>query len=409
MPAVYRVALLLDAASGFMRQALRGISAYRHAGASWRVAALGSHALDVLEDSGTEWDGLLGYIATRDRAERVRRQPVPAVNLGNRIPTPGIPQVIGDDVAMGRVAAEHLLDRGFRRFAYCSVTGEAFTRERGRGFSETVAAAGHPCDLYEPGIERSALWNWALRQADLARWVEGLASPVGALCAHDGLGVELLEACGRAGVRVPEDVAVVGVDNDAVLCEVAEPPLSSIDANTVRRGYEAAALLDRLMAGEAPPEGPTRIEPIGVVARRSSDTLAVDDENVRAAMRFIYEHADTDISVADAAAVTYVSRRTLEYRFRKLMGHTLGEAVRRAHVERARGLLLTSDLTLHDVARASGFKNDVALSHVFKRETGLSPGQYRKRRRRPPTQDADGTVVQDPDAAGESSAGPRAD
>ncbi len=378
MPATYRVALLMDASSGFMRQALRGISAYRHAGASWRVASLGSHALEVLEGSGTEWDGLVGYVATRDRAERIGGLGVPAVNLGNRFPTPGIPQVIGDDVAMGRVAAEHLLDRGFRRFAYCSVADEAFARERGRGFGEIVGAAGRACDLYEPGIERVASRNWSLRQADLARWVEGLPSPIGILCANDGLGVELLEACGRAGRRVPEDVAVVGVDNDAVLCDVAEPPLSSVDANTVRRGYEAAALLDRLMAGEAPPGEPILIEPINVVARRSSDTLAIDDENVRAAMRFIYEHADTDLSVADVVAATYVSRRTLEQHFRDVTGHTLAEAVRRAHVERARGLLLTTDLTLYEVAEASGFKNEVALSHAFKRQAGLPPGEYRR-------------------------------
>jgi LacI family transcriptional regulator len=200
---------------------------------------------------------------------------------------------------------------------------------------------------------------------------------------NDDRGREVQEACRDAGLRVPEEVVVVGVDNDALLCELADPPLSSVALNAEAGGYRAAALLDRMMRAPTRSRTPERllVEPIHVVTRRATDIVALDDPEVAAALHFIQNHATEPIVVSDIVEDVMISRRALELRFRSAIGRTLHAEIRRIHLERARRLLVETDLPITQVAEASEFGRASYLAHAFRQAFGSTPAHYRRRMR----------------------------
>lgn len=218
---------------------------------------------------------------------------------------------------------------------------------------------------------------WALDEKVL-RWVRGLPRPVGVFAANDAWGVQLIEVCRQANLRVPDDVALVGVDNDDLLCEMARPSLSSVAVPAEQVGFEAAALLDKLLAGETPAAGSALFPPVRVVARQSSDLLALDDAEVAAAVRLI-RRAGKPIQVADILREVAISRRALERRFAAVLGRGLGEEIRRVRVERARELLAGTELPMAAVAARAGYSGVTRLCVAFRKGTGYAPADYRRR------------------------------
>jgi LacI family transcriptional regulator len=212
----------------------------------------------------------------------------------------------------------------------------------------------------------------------LKKWLQSLPKPVAVLACDDDRGREVLEACQDASLAVPEDVAVLGVDNDELLCEISDPPLSSIALDTQRGGYEAAAALDRLMAGQPVSNRRILVEPTRVVSRRSTDVFALQDRPIAMAVRFINDHVRHSIGVIDVMRYVGLSRRTLEVRFRKVMGRSVLEEITRSRLERARHLLLETDLPIQAVAESVGLKDANYLARVFHRETGMSPTAFRR-------------------------------
>jgi LacI family transcriptional regulator len=202
--------------------------------------------------------------------------------------------------------------------------------------------------------------------------------PAGVMACNDMRGQHVLDACQRVRLGVPEQVAVIGVDDDVLLCELCDPPLSSVVPNAERIGYEAAALLDRLMAGEKPPREEWRIEPLGVTTRQSSDVLAIDDPNVASAVRYIREHACRGATVPDVLQHVPLSRTILERRFRKYLGRSPQAEIRAVQLKRVQQLLAETDLRLERIAELAGFEHPEYMSVVFKRQTGQTPGEYRR-------------------------------
>jgi LacI family transcriptional regulator len=221
----------------------------------------------------------------------------------------------------------------------------------------------------------------AAEENDLARWLRGLPKPVGIMASYDIRGQQVLAACRGAGLAVPDEVAVIGVDNDALLCELASPPLSSVIPNAHRAGYEAAALLDQQMAGKRVAATAHLIAPLGIAARQSTDVLAVDDREVARAVQFIREHACEGINVADVLRAVPLSRRVLEQRFQNLLGRTPREEILQVRLSRVKQLLGETDLPLYLVAERTGFEHVEYLSVVFKRETGRTPSRWRSEAR----------------------------
>ena len=324
---------------------------------------------------------MIAHIFNHDLAEALIETGKPIVNVSGVLPDLSFPRVGVDHVAVGRLAATHLLERGFRHFGFVGYPDHAFSVGRESGFRTTLEAAGCRLISYHQRDpehrDPTGLWEW---DDGLRRWLAGLPRPVGILASHDPQGVELSEACRQAGLRVPEEVALVGVDNDDLLCELARPALSSVALPAERIGFEAARLLDQLLTRpRARSVGqPLLLAPLGVVTRRSSDVLAIDDPEVAAAVRFIREHAYEPIQVKDVLGEVPVSRRTLERRVRAALGYGIWEEIRRAHMERGRALLAETEMPMSEVAKHAGFSDARQLSVVFRQETGLTPTDYRR-------------------------------
>jgi LacI family transcriptional regulator len=269
-----------------------------------------------------------------------------------------------------------------RNLAYFGVPRgpNRFLNLRRESFTQLVGQDGDPCETFEvSGTEQESSPNWERELDRMVKWLQRLPKPVGIMACDDHRGFQLLDACRREGIPVPEEVAVVGINNDRVLCELAYPPLSSVDPGGIRIGYEAAACLDRMMRGGRPPRKPIHLEPSGLVARQSSDVIAVEDREVAAALRFIRENAGSPITVEDVVRAVMISRSFLERKFQQHLGRTPKAEILRVRMAQAEQLLAESDLPLAEIALRCGFNHENNFSATFLRETGYRPGAYRKR------------------------------
>jgi LacI family transcriptional regulator len=313
----------------------------------------------------------------------IRSTGLPAIDLRGAVPGSPIPLVGLDSHAAARLAFKHLRERGFRHFAYCGVIAGQyrFLDLRAEEFERLAREGGFSFSQFPRDTNDHASKTWDQQQEQILRWVTRLPKPVGIMSCHDDRGIELLNTCRQAGVAVPDDVAVIGVDNDEVLCELADPPLSSVDSNTEQIGYRAAALLDQLMVGEIKLSGTTTIEPLNVVARRSTDTLAIDDREMAAAMRFIREHACDGINVDDVLWQLGMSRSTLDRRFSNAFGTTPSDEIVRLRMNRVKQLLIETDYPLPKIADLAGFEHSEHMGALFRRTFGQTPGNFRDTRR----------------------------
>ena len=374
------VALMFAISDSPHAELVRGIMDYEPRGRSWRIdVAPDAAEISVTMLEGWGGDGVITLLDTPEEIEAGRQLGVPLVNLSGVFADTGFPRVAADYEAIGRLAAEHLLECGLRRFGYYGVEGLWFSELRRKGFLDAVRAAGGDCSVLDvPESTKSPLpWNHWMEP--LERWLGTLRPPVGILAVHDFRARVVIEACRRLGLRVPTDIAVMGVDNDHVPCELSPVPISSVERDNWRAGYEAAALLDRLMNGGTTAEMDLFVQPKGVVRRRSTDILVVDDPYVTALVQYIRDHVSEPFGVERLSSVVPVSRRWLEIRFKQCLDCTPLEYIRRVRVERAKELL--GSLTPHsmdEVAAAAGFSDATHLRKVFQRVTGTTPSRYRR-------------------------------
>jgi LacI family transcriptional regulator len=374
------VALLVETSLISGREILRGISRFVREHGPWSIY----HEPRSLEASVPGWlkkwhgDGIIARLQTERITAAVLDTRLPAVDVLGVAAGGRVPLVHVDDKAIGRAAAEHLLERGFTHFGWCGFQEVNWSDTRRRTFLDALAAAGHTCQQYAYSPHRHSDSSWEAQQERLARWVAALPKPAGILACYDPVGQKVLEACRRAGVSVPEEAAVLGVDNDETICEVCDPPLSSVAANHHRVGYEAAALLDRLMRGKPVPKAPLYVLPTGVVVRQSTDVLAIGDSDVAAALHYIREHACERVSVRDVIQRVSISQTALKDRFRRLLGRSIHDEILRVRVRRAKELLAQTDMPIRTVALRAGFRHQEYMGVVFRQKVGLTPGQFRK-------------------------------
>ena len=325
-----RVALIYDATMAYNLRVIGGVAAYLQEGTKWNVYIEENALKDQrLPDLGAwEGDGIIANLDHPNVAMAVVKSKLPTVGFGSGYgwyaPESDIPYFFTNNQAIARLAAEHLLERGFRYFAYCGYPRtpiNGWSGKREREFAERVSVRGYPCRIYR-GRHRNSL-RWAHIQKALCAWLVSLPKPVGLMAANDNRARQVLEACRVCGLRVPEEIAVIGVDNDEVLCRLSSPLLTSIEQGAARIGYEAAALLDRIMSGKTSAKRRYVIDPEGVVTRLSTDVIPVEDPQVAKAMSFIWEHACDGIKVPDVVAAVAASRSGLEARFKTALGPIL--------------------------------------------------------------------------------------
>ncbi|APZ93376.1 XylR family transcriptional regulator [Fuerstiella marisgermanici] len=374
------VALLIETSNSYSRGVLDGITEYVRHHERWSIF------LPEQERGGRppQWlgrwsgDGIIARIETDEIAASLRRTKLPVVDVSAARHLPDIPWVETDDEAIAELGVQHLLDRGFRNLAYCGDPGFNWSNWRRDKFRLLVESAGVAANVYDSLSRNDPKYSWNREKRGLAKWLKDLPRPIGIFACYDIQAQKLLEVCRELDIAVPEQIAVLGVDNDQLLCELSDPPLSSIICNTQRTGFEAAALLDRMMNGEQIDSAPVLVAPQGIQTRQSTDILAIDDPDVATALRFIREHALEGINVADVVRHVPLSRRVLESRFKKILGRSPHEELTRLKLERIKELLTETDLSLSEIARRTGFEHDEYMCVFFRKLEGMPPGQFRQ-------------------------------
>lgn len=378
-----RVALLIETSNAYARGLLRGVISYIREQKPWSIylAEHGRGDRPPAWLNGWNGDGIIARIETPAIANALRHLRVPIVDVSAARLIPSLPWFETDDAAFAQLAFEHLRERGFKHFAFCGDPSFNWSEWRSDHFSRAAKAESLPCHIYRPTRRFSR--DDADSVDDIARWVKQLPKPVGVMAAYDHRGQQLLDACRRLGIAVPEEVAVIGVDNDELICELSPPPLSSVIPNTPRIGYEAAALLDQMMSGRQVVARTHLIPPLGIATRQSTDVLAVEDRHVAEAVRYIRQHACEGIDVGDVLRAVPQARRLLERKFRKLFKRTPHEEILRVQLDRVKLLLTETDLPLSEIASKTGFTHVEYLSVVFKKKVGVPPSRFRACNRKP--------------------------
>jgi len=335
-----------------------------------------------------EWrgDGIIVRVPDRETARIIAEMGIPAVDVLGEAEGSSTPVVRVDDHGIARLAADHLLERGFRHFGFFGLAGRSWSDRRRAAFQECLARCGHGLAVYEQSSEYRLRVSWEFRESRIADWIRRLPKPAGVLVCSDQVGLDFLEACRQAGVAVPDEVAVLGVDNDEAFCEIGNPSLSSIWPSHTQVGYQAAALLDRMMQGEPPPDEPTLIAPGAIKTRQSSDVLAIDDPSIARAIHLIRANACSGIGVDEVAGKIGLSRSVLQRRFRQILGKTVHDEILGAKLKRACQLLSETDFQLVEIAEQCGFKHQEYMGVVFRERLKQTPAEYRrnaKQRARP--------------------------
>jgi LacI family transcriptional regulator len=383
MPSMVCVGLALSHSLAYCRGILRGVRQYARSKPHWVLLPIDPEPHAVKSLARLDIAGLIAHAFTPGQVLALAKLAKPVVNVSGVLVDAPFLRVGADNEAVGRLAGAHLLDCGLRHFAFVGHRAQGYSIEREAGFRSAVERRAEIFHAYfEPIRHKFDPMGriWALDER-VRSWVQSLPNRVGVFTANDIWGLQITEVCRQVGRRVPDDVAIVGVDNDDLLCEMARPTLSSVALPAERIGAKAAALLDRLLAGKRSIGQPFLAPPVGVVVRQSSDILKLDDAEVAAAIRFIREHARAPLSVNDILKTVTISRRALERRFRLALERSIWDEIRRAHMDRARNLLATSDLAMAAVAKQAGFSDSRQLSVVFRQETGLTPTAYRRQLR----------------------------
>jgi len=314
-----------------------------------------------------------------EHIEQIVKMNIPVIASGiYRSGHPGISNTISDSKEIGKMAANHLLDCGLWNFAYCGLTDIYWSQTRSESFTKEISNAGFNVDFYRsPGP--NDLTSVEQEKAHLAQWLKTLKKPVGIMACNDERAMQIVEACKTASIKIPEEVAVLGVDNDELICNICSPALSSISVNFEQAGFQAAHLLDELMSGKQASANTIFISPTHIVARQSTDILNVKDKDIAAAIRFIYDNWQSNLQVNDVVAKTSLSRRVLEKRFRKILKRSINEELRRVRINNISRMLMDTNLSITEIASMFEWTDPGHISRYFKSEKGISPIEYRTR------------------------------
>lgn len=373
------VLLMVETSMAFGRCVLDGISRYLVENMPWSVQ-LDLRELIITPPawlSSWDGDGIITRSMTPEMIKVIDQLGIPTVNLTDMYGDQGLPAVLNNHREIGRVAAQHLIDKGLSRFAFAGFSDHHWSSLRRIGFQNELKDLDPNVLVFESDWDEVRQHGWENQQTEFVRWLRSLPKPIGIFACNDFRAQHLLDACRNAKISVPDEVAVLGVDNDQVLCDFCDPPLSSVIPAAERIGYEAASMLDQLMRGESLQQDQVVIDPLGVAERPSTEVLAIQDTDVVAAIQMIREKACQGLTVADILHAVPIARSSLERRFRKFLGRSPQAEIRRVQIKRASQLLRETDLNLTQISLLAGFKHAEYFSVVFKRECGVTPGKYR--------------------------------
>lgn len=382
-----KIVLLVEHSRTFGRGILYGIARYSRLHGPW---AFYRHPPYYMEPWGPRktlsWlknivhkfdaDGVIMRAARNAEAVLEIDLPIIVLDVNERIPA--LANIICSDIEIGKVGAEYLLNRGFQHFAYCGFDDMRWSRERGEGFRNRVKEAGFETSVYVQPKSKSNR-SWEKEQSFVVDWLRLLPKPVALMVCNDDRGQYVTEACKIAGLHVPEELAIIGVDNDELICDLTDPPLSSVSINTEMAGYEAAELMEKLMAGEEMAGRIITVEPTHVVTRKSTDILAIEDHEVAEAVRFIRRNAKRSLQVNEVAEAAALSRRVLEKRFRAILNRSVHEEIKRIRINLLTEMLTQTDMSISEITSEMGFPGPEHVARYFRKVKGMSLIDFRKK------------------------------
>jgi LacI family transcriptional regulator len=375
------IAVLVESSTSWGRDIIRGIRRYAQEGNDWVFYLQPWGIYDRLRlPSRWHGDGIIARINHDALMRDVIKSGVPAINVST-IPVQKPGQVVNctvNEFSIAKLAVEHFLERGFRHFAHCSysVARPHYEDQLWKGFAETVSAAGYTAVNYRPDVERTQSPNWETQMRKLGRWLKQQPKPLAVLAFNCVEARNIAATCRRQGINVPEEVALLAGDHDDLICETAAPPISSVDPRAKQVGYHAARLLDAMMRGEKV-DSQYLLEPAGIIVRQSTDSMAVDDPELSMALSFIRKNATKPINISSILKEVPIGRRSLEQSCMSLLGRSPAAEIRRLRLKNATQLLEETDLSVDQIARASGFESPDVLLRNFRRAYDLTPSAYR--------------------------------
>lgn len=384
MKKTLKIMILIESSRAFGRNLLKGISQYTRLYGPWEIYRVPpfyrdpfgkENALAMIHDWGAD-----GLILRENKGFKDKIHPdIPTViSSESEEYIPGCGHIIGDHEAIGKMAAEHLIQLGFKHFAFCGFDDMYWSRKRCKGFCETVEARGYDVDVYkQPPLSPSLLWE--KEQHYIVEWLKTLPVPTGLMACADERSEQILQACKIIGLKIPNEIAIIGADDDELICDMCYPTLSSIAFNTCNVGFKAAELLEKMIKSDPPEaERVVKLQPAHITTRQSTDVFAIDDMIVAHALHYIKNNCHKHLSVDIVADAVFVSRRRLERKFRDTLKISIHQQIVKYRIEKVEQLLIESDLSLSQIASKLDFTNYRQIDRYFKKYKGITPSEFCK-------------------------------
>jgi LacI family transcriptional regulator len=385
MSKIPKVILLIERSRSFGRGLLHGIVQYSNLYGPWLFYMKPEFYRQNKKEShkwfrNLDVDGIIAHTWDTDLISSIVNSGLPAIICGLEKPRRNACRLLTDEFAVGRMTAEYFLERGFKHFAYCGFDDMIWSQQKCHGYKCTLAKSGLELHVYRQPIAKY-LHKADKEQMCILTWLKSLPKPVALMTCNDDRGIDVLAACKITGLKVPEQIAIMGVDNDELICNFSHPQLSSIVLSTERAGYEAAKVLDKVMRRQkiAENEKEVFIHPLHIVTRQSTNIMAIEDRQVAEAVHFIHKHSREMLQVKDVVGAVGLSRRALEQRFRKVLSRSVHEEIKYNRINLMADMLIGTNLSLSQIAGLLGYRDTSNISHYFKQQKGISPSDYRRK------------------------------
>ncbi|AKD54400.1 AraC family transcriptional regulator [Spirosoma radiotolerans] len=385
---MHKIILLIDFAEDYSKSLLKGITKYSREHGPWIFCRMPlfhreTMGIDGILNWALEWeaDGIIGQLYNDENIGKIVQAGIPLIAQDFKERFTEIPNITGAHHETGAIAADYFLKKGFKNFAFYGFSDIVWSRERAEGFEESISRAGYEVHYFEnrnaARANESELWYY--KPSSLSQWLLSLPRPVAIMACDDRLGQHITEACRHSGIRIPEEVAVLGVDNDEMICELSDPPLSSIAQDAEKGGYDAARLLDRMIRKETASFYDIIVKPTQVITRQSTDIYATHDDFIAASLKYIHQNIDKNLQVDALVKQVPLSRRSLEMRFQHEIGYPIYKYIQNLRIEKFSKKLLETDLTVFEIALELGLNDSKNIARQFRQVKGCTPLEYRNR------------------------------
>jgi LacI family transcriptional regulator len=380
------IMLLIRLKPGYPQRILTGIRQYAIGFDHWIWQGVSPELKAVELINKRRPDGIIGTIRTPQIAQAIVRLKIPSVDVGGFLRNPPGGRVGADNIQVGAAAAEYFLNKQYRHFAFVGADNVYFSQQRYQGFAEVLQAHGHVVEslfvnaFHDFSSSQNQPVEWTGEIPKVRHWLKRLGHrqrPLAIFCSHDEYALAVLSTCRVLNMHVPDDIAVLGTDDNDLVCALANPPLSSVHYNVESIGYQAAKLLDQMLSGQVKRPQSLTVPPTAITVRESTDRLLISDSDVATAMRIIRSHINGRLRVTDIIHATNTSRRSLELKFKKHLGHGIHQEILRSRVELAKKLMRETDLPLKAISARAGFMDRNRMLLAFRAMTGMSPGVFR--------------------------------